>query len=297
MNSIDKTHGLQMPQLDAALLHTFIAIVESGGFTAAAQRLHKTQSTVSLRMRKLEAELGVALLQREAHEPRLTAAGEAFLAYARRIVQLQVEAASVVGRPQRQVVIRFGAPEDYAQFCLPRILDRLYERYPEVRPDIHCEMSTRLLDRLERGELDVVLAVRHAVHSRGAHLARVAVSWASAPEFRLGADEVVPLAVFGEGCVFRARALDALAACGRPWRIAYTSQSPTGIAIAIERGLAVSIVDDRTRPSHWRLLGEAEGLPPLPDADLEVHRAPTVSHPAVDHLVDLLKAEFCAPAA
>ncbi|HYW77657.1 MAG TPA: LysR family transcriptional regulator [Gammaproteobacteria bacterium] len=294
MVAIDKTHEPSAAQLDAALLHTFIAVVECASFTAAAKRLHKTQSTISLRVRKLETALGVSLLHRDGGEVRPSAPGEAFLAYARRIVQLQAEAVSVVGRPQRQGVIRVGAPEDYAQRWLPRVLDRLRERHPDVRPDVHCEMSMRLIERLARGELDVVLAVRHATHSRGEHLGRVKVCWAASPQLRLDREALVPLALFGEGCVFRERALNALAGLGRPWRIVYTSQSPTGIAIAIDRGLAVTVVDDRTKPPAWAVLGEAQGLPELPDADVEVHRSPTIAHPAVDDLIGLLRGTFSA---
>lgn len=294
MVDIEKTHKPSATQLDASLLHTFIAVVECSSFTAAAKRLHKTQSTVSLRLRKLETELGVSLLNRNGGVLSLSAPGEAFLGYARRIVQLQAEAVSVVGRPRRQVVIRFGAPEDYAQRWLPRVLDRLRERHPEVRPDVHCEMSTRLIERLARGELDVALTVRHATHSRGEHLRRVKVCWAASPQLRLDREELVPLALFGEGCVFRERALNALAGLGRPWRIVYTSQSPTGIAIAIDRGLAVTVVDDRTKPPDWTVLGEAQGLPELPEADLEVHRSPTIAHPAVDELIALMRETFSA---
>lgn len=90
------------------------------------------------------------------------------------------------------------------------------------------------------------------------------------------------------------RALNALAGLGRPWRIVYTSQSPTGIVIAIDRGLAVTVVDDRTKPPGWAVLGEAQGLPGLPGADVEVHRSPTIAHPVVDDLIALLRETFSA---
>lgn len=288
-DSINETDWSKMSCLDPELLSAFVAVIDSGGFTAAARQLHKTQSTISLRIHTLEERLGARVFVRTSRRLALSQEGERFLVYARRLLQLQFEAIRALSRGSSVGVIRFGLPEDYAGVWLPSLLTKFFELRPDVRPHIHCRMSLELLAQLEAGELDLALVVRHSARSGGKHLGNEELVWAAHDDFILDMNTPIPLALFPEGCTYRQRALEALALVERDWQLVFTSQSQTGIRVAVNHGSAATIIDKRTLPSNWRILGEQEGLPRLPAAELVLHRSACQRAPAVDDLADLIE--------
>ncbi|MFJ7792738.1 LysR substrate-binding domain-containing protein [Pseudomonas sp. NPDC096950] len=279
-------------ELDGTLLKVFVAIIECHGFSAAAERLHKTQSTISQSLQRLEEIVGTPLVQRTSRSVSLTPGGETFLIYARQILKLHADAINAVQLPDEHVCIHVGMPEDYAQFCLAGILRDFQAQFPRVRPDICCEMSTALVGRLQRGELDLVLGVQHANLQPGEYLCDEPLVWVAAEGWCAGKDESVPLAVYAEGCAFRANAVRALAEAGRPWHVVYTSQSPRGIGIAIEQGQSVGVTARRLVPAGWQVLDEAQGFPPIEPARLMVWRSYQSQALAVEALVDILCREL-----
>ena len=86
--------------LDLELLRSFVSVVDAGGFTRAGERVHRTQSTVSQQIRRLEEDLGQTLLNRNGKDVTLTEPGERLLSYARRLLALAEEARDVVGQPE-----------------------------------------------------------------------------------------------------------------------------------------------------------------------------------------------------
>jgi DNA-binding transcriptional LysR family regulator len=290
MASISGPDWSKLSSLDPELLRAFVAVVDSGGFTSAAKLLHRTQSTISLRIRTLEERLETHLFLRNSRRLALSRDGENFLIHARRILQVQNEAIAALNRSNSGGVIRFGLPEDYAELWLPDLLKKFYELRPGARPHIHCRMSLELLERLQAGELDLALVIRHGSQTSGRHLGREEVVWAAHRDFTLEHGAPVPLALFPETCCYRQRGLEALAALERPYQVVYTSQSPTGIKVAVNQGTAVTILDRCTLPDNWRVLGIDDGLPPLPAADLELHRSSVNRDPATDDLAALIEA-------
>ena len=275
-------------ELDGSLLKVFVAIIECHGFSAAAERLHKTQSTISQNLQRLEEIVGTPLVQRTSRSVSLTPGGETFLIYARQILKLHADAINAVQLPDEQVCIHVGMPEEYAQFCLAGVLRDFQAQFPHVRPDICCEMSTALVSRLQRGELDLVLGVQHANLQAGEYLCDEPLVWVAAEEWCAGAQASVPLAVYAEGCAFRANAVRALAEAGRAWHVVYTSQSPRGIGIAIEQGQSVGVTARRLVPAGWQVLDEAQGFPPIEPARLMFWRSTQCEAQAVEALVDIL---------
>jgi len=275
-------------ELDGTLLKVFVAIIECRGFSAAAERLHKTQSTISQSLQRLEEIVGTPLVQRTSRSISLTPGGETFLIYARQILKLHADAISAMQLPDEQVCIHVGMPEDYAQFCLADLLRDFQAQFPQVRPDICCEMSTALVSRLLRGELDLVLGVQHAHLQPGEYLCDEPLVWVAAEGWHAGPDTSVPLAVYAEGCAFRANAVRALAEAGRSWHVVYTSQSPRGIGIAIEQGQSVGVTARRLVPPGWQVLDEARGFPPIEPARLMFWRSAQCQELAVGALVEIL---------
>lgn len=262
-----------LPSLDTDLLLAFVTVADSGSFTQASRHLHRTQSTVSLRISTLEERLGYRLLMRTSRHMELTNAGRTFLRYARRILQLQREAVAALSENDHPITLRLGLPEDYATTWLPDLLAHLGERHPQIRPHIHCRMSTELLEQLDAGQLDLVIAVSHNQQRQGELLSREPVVWAAHQRFVLDL-RPLPLALFPEQCIYRERALSALTQAERSWRIDSTSQSPSGLRVIVNQGHAITVADRRSLPEDWCELGTEAGLPALPTAEIELHRSP-----------------------
>ena len=143
--------------LDVDLLKTFLAIADMGNFTRAAEEVHKTQSAVSMQMKRLEDIIGRPLFARDGRQSRFTADGERLIEYARRIVKLNDEAVSAFTKPELTGTLRFGTPDDYADRFLPEILARFSRTHPLVTVDVDCIISTELFERTRRGEIDLAL--------------------------------------------------------------------------------------------------------------------------------------------
>lgn len=254
---------------DLDLLRTFAAVVDSGGFTRAAERVHLTQSTVSQQVKKLEANVGRILLLRDKStgSVQTTEEGEVLLSYARRLLATAEEAMEIIRKPAAPKTVRLGVPEDFAGRRLIDLLSGFSLASPHIRLDTVSGWSTELRRLLEAGEIDLALVKREP--GDGASLASwneelVWVESASRP----AREDPVPLAVFPVGCIYRERAIRAVERSGRRWRIAYTSQGLMGVQAAVASGLGISLLpSDAVLPEH-RKLGPSEGFDDQPDSEL-----------------------------
>src|SRR5215475_5444769 len=143
--------------LDVDQLRTFLAIVETGSFTRAAEIVHKTQSAVSMQMKRLEERLERPIFARDGRASKLTEDGERLLDYARRIVKLNVEALSAFSDYALAGRVRLGVPDDYADRYLPEIMARFSRAYPGVELSVMCEPSVDLIERIGANELDLAI--------------------------------------------------------------------------------------------------------------------------------------------
>ena len=148
--------------LDLELLRSFVSVVDAGGFTRAGERVHRTQSTVSQQIKRLEDDVGRPLLNRTAKDVTPTEAGERLLSYARRLLSLAEEARDVLARPGNEGAVRLGIPEDFAAYRLTKLLATFARSHPGLRLDVRADQSAYLRGSLERGELDLALLKRDA---------------------------------------------------------------------------------------------------------------------------------------
>jgi len=273
---------------DPELLRAFVSVCETRGFTNAARALNRTQSAVSLQIKRLEAEVGERLFRRTSRQVAPTRAAEALLPYARRILHLQDEAAAAVGPAGRGRSLRLGITEEQALIYLPHIIPRFSEQFPGVQLNVVCDLSTGLLARMEDGELDVALTIRHGPVGKGEVIGRERLAWVAHESFANDPAAALPLAVNPAGCIYRSYGLAALSQVQRRWRIVYVSASPTGINLALESGMAATIKAQRSVPDYCRTLDGEAGIPPLPQVDVELHRAPTALSEITDGFVELL---------
>jgi DNA-binding transcriptional LysR family regulator len=121
--------GLELQQLK-----TFMTVAEVSSFTKTAQLLDYAQSSISSQVRSLEDELGIKLFERLGREIYLTQEGKRLLDYAKRLLELAVEAKeSLMGDNLPQGTLTIGAPESLSIFKLPALLQAYKERYPKVK--------------------------------------------------------------------------------------------------------------------------------------------------------------------
>src|SRR5712671_5393472 len=153
--------------LDLELLRSFVSVVAVGVKKHAGERVHRTQSTVSQQIKRLEDDLGQPLLNRTAKDVTPTEAGERLLSYARRLLSLAEEARDVLSRPGNEGAIRLGVPEDFAAYRLAKLLAAFSRSHPALRLDVRADQSANLKRDLERGELDLALFKRTAVEKDG----------------------------------------------------------------------------------------------------------------------------------
>lgn len=283
--------------LDPDLLRTFVAIVDAGGFTQAAKQVHRTQSAVSMQVRRLEETLDRVLFQRDGRGVQLAPDGEALLGYARRLLKLHDEAVAALTRPDLSGRVRIGTPDDYVDRFLPDILARFARAFPRVQVEVLCETSANLRPLLAEDRLDlaVITAGCGPGGETGEVLRREPVVWATADRHLAHEHEPLPLALFQAGCVFRDWALASLDGIGRPYRIAYTSASFSSILAAVKAGLAVTALCRSVLPAGVRPLGVEEGFPPLPPTAITLQRGRPGSAVA-EGLADYIRQGFSGDA-
>lgn len=278
--------------LDLELLRSFVSVVDAGGFTRAGERVHRTQSTVSQQIKRLEEDVGQPLLIRSGKDVTPTEAGERLLTYARRLLAIAEEARDVLARPDNEGTVRLGVPEDFAAYRLAKLLASFSRSHPTLRLDVRADQSANLKRELERGELDLALFKRSAGEKGGIAVWPERVHWVtSKSRARDTTTGSVPLIGFPTGCLYRAGAIHALESAGRSWHMAYTSSNLSGIQAAIAAGMGLSILSEMAIQSDHRVLTARDGFAPIDRTEVALVAAPDAS-PATLRLADKL-AEFC----
>lgn len=278
--------------LDLELLRSFVSVVEAGGFTRAGERVHRTQSTVSQQIKRLEEDVGQVLLHRDGKDVRPTEAGERLLSYARRLLTLAEEARDVLREPDSEGAIRLGIPEDFAAYRLAKLLGAFSRSHPGLRMDVRADQSKNLSRDLERGELDLALFKREAGAKGGIAVWPERVHWVTSKSHPVDVNvSSVPLIGFPTGCLYRAGAIHALESAGRAWHMSYSSSSLAGIQAAVAAGMGLSILSEMSIQSDHRVLTAKDGFEPINRTEVALMASPGAS-PATLRLADRL-AEFC----
>ena len=258
--------------LDLDQLKTFVAIAETGSFTRAAGAVFKTQSAVSMQMRRLEERIGKPIFTRDGRASRLTEEGERLLGYARRIVRLSDETLAAFDETELTGTVRLGTPDDYADRFLPEVLARFARSHPRAEVSVICEPSVRLLDLARVGEIDLAI-VTYCGEAHTEVIRREPLLWVGSSAHAAEQEDIVPLALAKPPCLFRAAALDALTAVGRKYRILYNSGNYAALAAAVQAGLAVTVMAESSLRAGMKILGEADGLPRLPQCEIGILRS------------------------
>jgi DNA-binding transcriptional LysR family regulator len=264
---------------DLDVLRSFATGMELGSFARAAERLGRSTSAVSAQLRKLEEQADTAIFRKSGRGLALTEAGETMLAYARRLIELNDEAATAVRGVELEGWVRLGLQEDFGETLLPDVLGRFARAHPKVKIEARVARNAELVERVTAGRLDLALAWDAGTQGpHGEFVAELPMRWigpSSGPAaWSRAQGEKLPLIAFEAPCLFRACAAEALDRAGIAWRLAFTSPNLGGLWAAAAAGLGLSIRTEIGLPAKVRALAPGEaGLPPLPSLALLLFKA------------------------
>jgi len=280
-------------QLDTISLKSFIAIAETGTFSHAADTVGRTQSALSLQIKKLEESLGCELFTRTSRKVSLTEQGEIFLGYAKRIVQLQWEVYSRLKEPDIEGEIRLGTPEDFATHYLPDVLAMFRKHHPRIQLNVSCDLTLNLVEGFKRGEFDIILVKRDPQRMKGGtKVWREPLVWAAANHWQ--AEKPLSLVLSPQPCIYRARALAALDRAKKPWHIAYTSPSLAGTIAAVKAGLGITVLPQNMLPTGIHAIRAEIKLPELADAEIALMKRddlPKAGDMLAEHIMHSLESK------
>lgn len=275
---------------DVSALRAVLHGIEQGSFARAAVELGRSQSAISMQLKKLEQQAGVQLFVRKGRGLIPTEAGEAFAKYARQIVDLNDEAARAVGAVVAPESVRLGLPQDFFDDVMPATLNAFSKSHPEVHVAVRAGNNHTLYDEIEAGRLDGAIAFfpKGSV-GKGELLCELPLRWLAHEGYAKPAKaSPLPLVLFNHPCLFRHLALSALDLAGRRWRAVLTTPSLPAIwaALRSDFGIGVrvehSVPDDIVSVDHW------PELPDLPAVELRLLGSPAAS-PAARDMMDALR--------
>lgn len=283
---------------DLDVLRTFVTGVELGSFARAADRLGRSTSAVSAQLKKLEEQAGTPVLRKSGRGMALTESGETMLAYARRLLELNDEAAAALHGAELEGAVRLGLQEDFGESLLTDVLGRFARAHPRVKVEVRIARNAELLERVGSGRLDLALAWEAGMTTP--HTERIGtlpLRWidgaGAGSNWPRKDGEPLPLVMLDAPCIMRTAATTALDRANIPWRIAFTSASLAGTWAAVAAGLGVSLRTPAGLPASVRaLLPHETTLPSMGELGLCLHRAEAESSPAVERLASIITQQW-----
>ncbi len=281
-----------VPNLDIDLLKTFAILAETGNFTRTAEEVGRTQSAVSMQVKRLEELAGKPLISRVGRTNSLTTDGQLMLDYARRMIQLNDEAMTVFTKPEIAGNVRFGTPDDYADRILPDVLARFARTNSKVQVDVECQLSRTMVEKVKTGDLDLAMITCECDIANAQVIRSERLLWVTSARHSVHRSETLPVALSHFGCAWRQMALDGLQTIGRPYRLAYASSNSVAITSAVLAGLAIAAIPEICLRPGMRILTETEGFPPLGLFDVGLIRS-SKSNDAIDSLACHIAGAMC----
>ena len=268
--------GIRLRLLDLDLLRTLVAVSEKRSFTQAALILNKTQSAVSMQVRRLEDLCGSVLIARTKKEFRLTDEGLRLVEYARQMLDLNDDALAALSPNAVTGTVRLAVPDMEAANVLPVLLAEFAELHPDVQIELQSGVRQQeVIETLNGSTFDLMIALEPAGTTSGQVLRRERAIWAISVDHAPQHRAPLPLALLQEGSLLRFWALASLSQSGRAWRAAYVSASALSLLSVVQAGLAVGVIRETSLQPGLRELTEAEGFSRLPAFDITLLHANT----------------------
>lgn len=271
------------------LLRAFLVVYEARNFSRAAERLGRTQSTISQQIKKLEDLLGYDVLKRSKRSVNLTTQGEILLPYAQKIIAMNDEVFGRISKPDISGTVKLGAPEAFSANHLPNILMQFAKSYPDVALEVECDLSHNLLEKFGQGYFDIALIKRDSKSKiHGNKVWHESLIWAGCEKKTFNKTMPLPLILSPHPCVYRAKVLDTLDKKKIKWKPVFTSSSMTGRIAAAKAGLGVTTIPkEMLAYTHGLIsLDEKVGLPKLPSIEIDLITNENNKSDAAERLAD-----------
>ncbi len=281
-----------MTPLDSDLMRSFLAVADTGSVTAAADRVGRTQSAVSMQIRRLEDSLGQPLFLRLPRGVALTPRGEQLLPYARRITGLLNDAAIALRERPLVGPVRIGIPDEYVETVLPRALAAFSERHPAVDVTVRCDFSEPQVAALVADKLDLAVVYDSSNTSADEVLCIDPTVWVTSISHAQHLQSPVPVGVYFRSDWCRDFALRSLDQQSIAWRVGFECDTSGSLRIAARTGLAISPLSRSTIPVGCRELTADDGFPIVDHARIVLRRNPEGTSPAVEGLADMVREAF-----
>ncbi|MDR3518994.1 MAG: LysR substrate-binding domain-containing protein [Azospirillaceae bacterium] len=283
---------MRYPDLEIDLLRAFIAVVETGSFTGAAEVVGRSQSAVSQKVLRLEDILDCRVFHRTSRSLTLTRDGERLLVAARRLLEFNDALLRELREPTACGTLRLGIAEDFIPAQLPKLLARFNRIYPDVHLELMTGLSCQLLAAYDAGQLDGVIAKKDGAAQRGRVIWREPLVWMADAEYRPDDAKPVRLVMLPPPCTYRDLMIASLDGIRRDWTAVCTASSLMGIQAAVAGGLGVTVLGRSFAQPHMQILRTSEQWPVLPMTEIivlgEQGQSEGLVRPLVDFLTDAL---------
>jgi len=280
--------------LDSDLLRTFVAVAENGNFTKAGEAVGRTQSAVSMQMKKLEYVLGEPLFERGSRGVSFTDAGKRLLDNARRIVALLDDTAAAIRLPVLDGVVRIGISEEYMNTALPKALGSFAAVHPGVEVTVHEGTSMDNIAALEAGEIDIAVVFEPGGRSKNEVLMIDPTVWVTSEQHGMHDRRPLPIAnyTYLKGGWCDALAAETLRKRGIPSRVAYISSTSSGLFAAVTSGLAIAALSRSSIPPGCRELTPDDGFDVIDYSNVVLRRRRRAPDRIIESMSDAIREAF-----
>ena len=269
--------------------------IELGSFARAASELDRSQSAVSMQLKKLEQQAGVQLFVRKGRGLMPTDAGETLLKYARQIIAMNDDAARALGASVGRETVRLGLPQDFYDDVMPATVHEFTKRHPCVQVAVRAGNNHTIYEDVLAGRLDGAIAFfPKGSHAKGELLCELPLFWIAHEDYpEPDAGTVIPLVLFNNRCLFRQIALDMLDKSGVTSRAALTTPSLAAIWAALRSKFGIGVRVGHSLPDDIKDVSDWACLPSLPPIELRLLSSDSPT-PLVQDMIDVLRAQTMA---
>lgn len=280
--------------LDSDLLRTFVTVVDSGSFTQAARIVGRTQSAISLQMKRLEDVAGSPLFERRSRGVVPTRRGAQLLINARRVVSLIEETGSALRASPLTGPVRLGLPEEYGHAVLAKALDAFARRHPGVEVTVRYGPSSDNVSRIETNDLDLAVLFDWQDKPGDEVLRHDPTVWVTSELHGTHDHTPLPIALCADSGWCTDFAVKFLVRRDIAYRVAFTSHSTGGLKLAVTSGLAVAPLSRSNIPDGCRELTAAEGFGTIDASRLVLHLNARSRSDAVETMRSAIRDAFHA---
>ncbi|AZE88273.1 LysR family transcriptional regulator [Pseudomonas orientalis] len=248
-------------QLNIDLLRTFHAVARFGRFNEAAEHVHRSASTVTTQIQKLEDQVGQRLFSRSNQGVDLTLYGRKLLGETTEFLKSHDRLLISLMHQRMQGKIRLGVPDTYAPAFIQAFVPRLIADNPLLELEIEARTSGELLNLFTANQLDLAITVSAQPLAQGERLGTVRPLWVAAEPFSYPPNAPLPITVPIAGCPYRAAALQALKDHGIYHRVLLESPNSSAVEACVRSGVAVGLMEESRMGEGLRQMTELPALP------------------------------------